>query len=313
MNVFVGLIQGLRECRNAKQFSLKPLTRYFVYYFVSVGLSLGLVATTVGQAQAVGDLGASALPTVVSNFVERFNLNPGEEVTGMLVLEGTGERKQTLSLRVRDMIQVAGEKQYRTAGTFERSNASWITGLPSQVTLEPGERLSLPYRLKMPATQRSDASGTYYSIILIEPVAVDPFVEEDDGSYRAATETTFVLKQRLRYGIQIISETTESGSVALNFVNPALDSKAEGVNLRATLEHRGAQGVRVNVSLELFDSEGNLVSTVMKDDDQYIYPQSSQVINLDLGSVAAGTYDAILIADAGPDNVFGVRYNLEVE
>ena len=290
---------------------------------LSIAIVLAVIGFTVSKAQAPNDLGASALPAVVSNFVERFNLNPGGEVTGTLVLEGTGEREQTVSLHVRDLIEIAGEKQYGTAGSFERSNAAWITGLPSQVSLEPGERLSLPYRLRMPDNA---ANGTFYSIILVEPLVIDPFVEADDDRYTAETETNFVLKQRLRYGIQIITDTTESGAVALNFANPALDKRSssrtssgtgnalrETVNLRATLEHRGNQGVRVNVSLELFDTSGELVAAVVKNDDQYIYPQSSQLINLDLGNVAAGIYDAILIADAGPDNVFGVRYNLEVE
>ncbi|MEZ4631234.1 MAG: hypothetical protein R2880_11080, partial [Deinococcales bacterium] len=124
---------------------------------------------------------------------------------------------------------------------------------------------------------------------------------------------TFVLEQRLRYGIQLISDTTQTGTIALSFAEPALIENAQGVGLQAILEHRGSQGTGISLTLELYDSQGNLITSIIQDTARYIYPQSSQYIYFDLGNLSSGNYDAILIADAGKDNIFGVRYNLEVE
>jgi len=299
---------GLKKDARQIRASRNPVTaELFVTLLFAALTVFNLLSTS--YAQGTGQ----DLPSIESNLVERFNLNPGEEVAGTLVLIGTGEREQTLSIRVRDLIELASEKHYEGLGAFARSNATWVNGLPSQIRLAPGEKISLPYRLLMPNTQgTANQAGTYYSVILIEPITQDPFLNPENSG-KKAEGMNFVLEQRLRYGIQLISDTTQVGTIALDFAEPKLIENEQGVGLQAILEHRGSQGIGVNLTLELYDTQGELVASLVQDTARYFYPQSSQYIYFDLGNLAPGTYDTILIADAGQDNIFGVRYSLEVE
>lgn len=63
--------------------------------------------------------------------------------------------------------------------------------------------------------------------------------------------------------------------------------------------------------LELYDRSGAQVRRLEAQVER-IFPDTSVRQNFDLGKLAPGDYTAVVIVDAGGDDVFGARYILEV-
>ena len=101
-----------------------------------------------------------------SGLTEEVVVSPGEKVTGMITLRNSGETPETVRAYQTDyLFHADGRTVYGEPGSTPRSNASWITIYPTEVTLPPGGEATIHYQIEVPS---ENLAGTYWSMV-IEP------------------------------------------------------------------------------------------------------------------------------------------------
>jgi len=119
------------------------------------------------------------------------------------------------------------------------------------------------------------------------------------------------ISQNIRYGLQIATHIAGTGTRAVNFKDAKLVSGDKGVKtLQLDIENTGDLGIRPEVYVELFNQTG--VSVGKFPGNRYrIYPGTSIRQWIQFPGVAPGDYKAVVVIDAGGDDVFGAQYSLK--
>ncbi|HMK39193.1 MAG TPA: hypothetical protein VK569_07610, partial [Bacteroidota bacterium] len=120
------------------------------------------------------------------------------------------------------------------------------------------------------------------------------------------------VRQTLRYGIQIATHITGTGTRSIKFSQAKLVRGTGGETLlQFDLEDDGTLGFRPEVSVELFDGKG--VSKGKFAGHSYrMYPGTSVRQLIELKGIAPGSYKALVVVDAGGDDVYGAQYTLDI-
>jgi len=240
---------------------------------------------------------ASANVTVDGDLTRLFDTHAGAVITDELELRNPGDTDAQVHIYLTDYAFSAdGTSEYPEPGTLDRSNTEWMSLNTAPVVVPARGSVQLPYSIEVP--DDADA-GSFWSVIMVEQV--QPAPEAGDG----LTLTTVV-----RYGVQVV--TTLSGAPAeLSFVNPAFTSVDGTSQLTVDIENTGLVSLRAGHYVDLFDSAGEALGR-FEGAFRRIHPGTSVRQSFELGSLAAGSYVAVVVADAGGENVFGAQYNLNV-
>lgn len=153
----------------------------------------------------------------------------------------------------------------------------------------------------MTAPEKSDLTGTYWSIIMVEGMAPPDTTKTQKG---------VSINTVLRYAIQVISHIGSTGSQDLQF--PKLNMVKENGNLlQVDIENTGERAVRPEVSLELFNENG-ISQGIIQTDPKRIYPGTSIRSTLKLDGVKPGKYSGILVAKCDEEHIFGTNIDIEL-
>ena len=119
------------------------------------------------------------------------------------------------------------------------------------------------------------------------------------------------IRQTIRYGIQIATHIAGTGQKKINFMDTKLLPNENGKRmLQIDIENAGELYIRPDVYVELFDEKG--VSKGKFPGVRYrLYPGTSVRQLIDISAVSAGTYKAIVVVDAGGEDVYGAEYTLK--
>jgi hypothetical protein len=193
-----------------------------------------------------------------------------------------------------------GRSSFATPGQLPRSNAPWLRLAREQIRLAPGERSSVDYEVSVP--NDAQLTGTYWSAVMVEQIG---------GAEDAPKGEKVQLRQVVRYAIQVITEIGETGTSAIAFSNAHLSNADGKRELSVDLENTGERWLQAQVWLELHDANGHLAG---KYAGQRLrtFPATSVRNHIDLTAVPPGKYVALLIADAGRNDLFGTQLDLDV-
>ena len=226
----------------------------------------------------------------------------------VVVVNGSDTDQQAKAYLADYQFQADGTNEYGTPGASARSNAAWVRFAPSVLTLGPGQTGTVQYTVTVPAGDT--LSGSYWSLLMVE--SVPPDAPESTLGENSA-EPRFGVRPVMRYGIQLASHVRGTGSAQVDFVGTELSALEGGSHrLRVDVANTGTRMMRPEVWAEVFDatggSRGRREGTVSR-----IYPGTSVRQQIDLGPLPAGAYKALVVVDAGGDDVYGAEYVLEVE
>lgn len=250
---------------------------------------------------AIAGAHASAQILVTSPSVQERVARPGEEYAGTIDVRNTSTTAQKVSIRVVDYsFQADGTNRYDSAGTRPRSNAPWLTLTARTLEIPPQQQTTLGYVVRVP---RSDSlHGSYASMVLVTGIPRDePTVSGTRGRANAG------LHSRLSFGVQLATHL--SGSAATQFAMEQLAISAPSSperTLSVTVRNTGERAQRPMMSLELYRADGQLVAS-RKSQRGLIYPGSSVRQEFVLTGIPAGTYRALIQADAGEDDLFALQ------
>ncbi len=257
-----------------------------------------LAATLTAQVSVVGELSQDK------------DVKPGESYSGIIkVRNDTNEPQEAKVYQTDYSFQCDGSNNYGDPGTLPRSNAKWIAFSPSFLTIPPLATMSVNYTVTVPKDMPSDTLvGTYWSMLMVEGIqkgSAESSVPQKDKKAQMG------IMQTIRYGIQIATSIANTGQKKIEFLAVGLDTTGGKRSLRIDIKNTGDNGMRPDVTLELFDQQGTQVGkfTGVK---YRIYPGTSVRQSIDVGSVPHGTYKALVVVDAGGDDIFGGQYTLKL-
>lgn len=267
-------------------------------------LLLMLLSIGIGRAQDPLPSDLSAI-RVTSSTRPELKVQPGEVLTHQVTLENTGQAPSLVDVSKVDFrLDMNGDVVFEQAGTLETSNAAW-TEVASQVEVPPMSTYSLPVAIKVPTDV---AAGSYWSLLFVEPVeAISTARQEGEGGVSASVTVNY------RFGVTLITHVGEPAERVLLFHDPAVvrDEDSGTSSISVTIENTTRFIVAGEAWLELYDQQGSLVQQNARTAFRS-YPGARIRETFDLGALEGETYQAVIIADAGSDDVFGVRYDLDL-
>lgn len=269
---------------------MSSIGKFSVGFFVFLIVS----ATLFGQIQIAGDL-----------TIER-NCRPGDRRQASIIVENTSTEAVDVKVYQNDYVFYAdGTVSYLPPGDLPRSNSRWIGFTPSIVRIPAREQTQISITIEVP--ERLELEGTYWSLLLIEPIP-----DEEDDERDESEEYTLNLKEIVRYGIQVVTTVGTASSPVLAFRNPALYAGVDGRVLEADLENVGEAWIRPVYFCEIYDPLGDMVAKVELP-RRRIYPDTSIRLSFTLPPLESGTHKALVVADAGGDRLYGAQYTLNIK
>ncbi|PIQ61910.1 MAG: hypothetical protein COV99_08170 [Bacteroidetes bacterium CG12_big_fil_rev_8_21_14_0_65_60_17] len=200
-----------------------------------------------------------------------------------------------------------GSNFFGAPGALARSNARWIDLGLSSTSVPPLQTVSIPYAVHVPDSDT--LSGSWWSMIMVEGIPVD---SPESRTNADSTKAEFGIRQITRYGIQVATHITGTGSSLLNIMESTLVKNEQGhAQLDVSIVNNGNRLAQPDIWIELYDAMGNPVG---KRDGfkNRIYPGTSVKQKIVLGSLPQGEYKALVIMDAGMNEVFGAEYTLAI-
>lgn len=267
-------------------------------------ISLRLRLTVLASALAlVAPAAARAQIAVLSSTVEEKTAVPGEKYTGSIVVSNTSSEPQIARIYQTDYRFASdGTAHYDEPGTTARSNAPWVSTQASRVVVPPKSQVLVPYSVAVP--QGDSLRGTYWSLIMVEGAPVDPAAGSAPGKPAVAIGAV------MRYAIQIATHIRNSGTRTVQFASPAATKNANGTAaLDVDMTDTGERAFRPVIWVEVYDAQGTLRAKA-KQTRGLLYPGTSLHQHFELGTLASGTYKAVIFADTGEDSVFATQYTI---
>ncbi len=251
----------------------------------------------------------SAQVSVIGELSQDKDAKPGDSYTGVIVVRNdTNEPQEAKVYQTDYSFQCDGTNNYGDPGTQPRSNAKWVAFSPSYLTLPPLATMAVNYTVTVPKdAEGKKLVGTYWSMLMVEGIqkgSAESSLPQKDKKAQMG------IMQTIRYGIQIATTVAGTGSKKIEFLGAAIDTAGGKRSLRIDIKNTGEIGMRPDVSAQLFDMQGTPLGK-FPGVKYRIYPGTSVRQLIDVTSVPRGTYKALVVVDAGGDDVYGAQYTLK--
>jgi hypothetical protein len=246
---------------------------------------------------------ARAAVSVVGDLSDERNVKPGESYSGTIVVRGMSDVPEEIKIYSADyLFSSDGRSYYNEPGSAARSNARWITFSPVRVLVPPQQDVTINYTVKVPAAD--SLIGTYWSILMIEPI---PKASAEAGG----GERTIGITAVTRYAYQIITNIGDSGTRKIRFFDPAVSIEDTSRIFRVSLENTGERYLRPDMMVQLYDDRGKEYGP-FRSEKLRIFPGCSVKHRFILGDLPKGSYKAVIVADSGEEDLFGINYTIQI-
>jgi len=225
---------------------------------------------------------------------------------GVIIIKNNGEEAQEVRVYQTDYQSFSdGKKLYDDPGKMARSNASWISFTPKQLTVPPEGTSNVNYSIKIPSNKT--LVGTYWSMLMVEVIS-KPSPQEVKS--KEGKLVTVGIKSSVRYGIQIVTNMGDTGNRNLKFLRTKFMKEGRKRNYQIDIENIGQRWLKPLLWIELYNKDGSYIGR-FEGGSVRLYPGSSGRFNVDLSEVPEGRYKALTVADCGGNDFFGATYDLE--
>jgi hypothetical protein len=227
----------------------------------------------------------------------------GQSYEGVITVQNVGKDAREIRVYQNDYrYDAEGAKEYTEAGTAPRSNAKWINFTPRQFMLGPGEKADIHYLITVP--KDSSLTGTYWSMMLVEPVVQINPESMKQGQIR--------ITERVRYGLHMITNVGGGSVRRLAFNKIRLIKTDTSRVMQIDLENTGDSRLYISLWADLYDIQGKHAGKFSADNDAF-YPGTSIRCRIDISKVPPGSYKALIVADGGEEALFGIDYTIKLD
>jgi hypothetical protein len=169
--------------------------------------------------------------------------------------------------------------------------------------------MAVNYTITVPKeTDTNKLVGSYWSMLMVEGIqkgSAESSLPPKDAKAQMG------IMQTIRYGIQLVTTILQTGTKKIQFNSTKIIKKEDDKRiLQIDIENIGEIAMRPDVYVELFNEQGASLGKFPGVKFR-IYPGTSVRQSIDVSSVAQGTYKALVVVDAGGDDVFGSQYTLK--
>jgi hypothetical protein len=242
---------------------------------------------------------------VIGSLARTTTIKPGDAFDGVIFVKNTDKQPADVRLFQSDYLcQADGTNEYGEPGKMPRSNASWITVTPTRLKLAPGETQPVRYKGRAPADAK--LLGTFWSMIIVEPVSLPAITPEGK-----IDQVAVGLQTTIRFAVQIVTELGQGGNRSLQVLDKALVKNEGKRALSLDIGNDGERLLIPTISVELFDQQGASIGRFDAGRSR-IYPACSVRAKVDLTDVPSGKYVAMVLLDSGDTQVMGAQYDLEI-
>jgi hypothetical protein len=238
--------------------------------------------------------------SVHGNTVHEIDGAPGAIRTGTIAITNPTRSPQVARLYLSDyMFYSDGTSRYDPPGSLRRSNSSWIQLGAQELTVPAGTTLPVHYTVRVPGID--SLTGSYWSLIMVEAVSAPSTATRGVG-----------ISANVRYAVQVVTHLANTGQRRFTVRSGKLAPGADGagVALQLDIVNTGERATRFDVTTEVYDSTGTVVSRSQQPRG-LTYPGSSLLHKVELGQLQRGsTYKAVVVIDAGGGSLTGAQYTL---
>ncbi len=254
---------------------------------------------------------AAAQISVRSQLSHDKTVVPGETYTGaILVRNDTDEVQQAKVYQTDYLFYADGTNYFGDPGQLDRSNASWIEVAASSVVIPPRNSMEITYRVTVPEDIDGSApAGSYWSIIMVEGIPKD----SPENIENSLPDNSYGVLQVTRYGVQVASHFNGTSGAELTITESQLSRSDDAeTTLNLAVQNDGHKLVRPDMWVELYGMDGTAFGR-MEGQKSRLYPGTSVTQRIKLGKLDPGSYRALVIMDAGEEDVFGAEFTLNID
>jgi hypothetical protein len=246
--------------------------------------------------------------SVLGELTRKYVVKPGGVYEGTIVLRNKGDKPHDVKIKKKDyLFDREGKNRFEDPPIHPRSNSDWISVSPSKASIPPGESLNVSFKIHIP--QKEDLSGSYWSILMVEPL--EPIVAET--LLRSENKKlTMSLKVVIQHAVQIITDIGDTGTTKIKFVERKIVNKEGKRFIQIDIENVGERWVTFKPIVEIFDQDGKSIGK-FEANRARIFPTCSARFFSDISEVPKGKYKALIVTDDFGEKVFGTRMNLNIE
>ncbi len=239
----------------------------------------------------------------ISSLTHERQAMPGETYSGTIEIVNNSPDAAVVKVYQTDyQFQSDGSNSFGAAGELPRSNAAWVDFSPNRITIPPNSTYLVNYSVKVPAID--SLSGTYWSMMMVEETQT-PAPASSPADQQAA------ISQIVRYGVQCITHIGSTGQPDLKIVDAKLAADSGNVReLMLDVKNDGDRWAVPVVWAELYDQAGKSAGK-FECEKKRIFPGTSVRFKIMLNDSLKGNYKALIVLDAGGEDVIGAKYDLE--
>lgn len=245
---------------------------------------------------------SSASVVITNGLTHSFDMVSGNSQKGYIMLQNVSKKPQRVVVYKNDLsVGCEGDGlAIEEPASTERSNVSWIELSMEERTLAPGEKYSLTYEVQAPA---KNLTGSYWGLLMVE--VKKPI---DTLSSRKGVS----ISSNIRYAVQIITNFTSSKTTDVQFADVGYAEETQSRKLNIRLFNNSERLVSPDVKIEVYDDNGEIIY-YKKADSKKLYPEQCRNFIVPIEDIPSGKYQAVIVADCGESDLFGMTLNLEVD
>ncbi len=257
---------------------------------------LAVVALVLAPATAFAQI------AVIGSTVEERTAAPGESYVGTIVVRNQSTTDQPVRIYQTDYLFFAdGTSHFSDAGTTARSNAPWITPTVRSLLIPPQSEMTVTYTVKVPAAD--SLKGTYWSVVMVEGAP-------NEAGRSSGGRPQVGVGSVMRYAVQVATHLPATGSRKVNFANSKFLTNPDSTqSFELDVQNVGERAYRPALWIEVYDAAGELKANA-RQERGLLYPGTSLKQMFALGTLAPGTYRAVVFADSGEDAVFASQFTI---
>lgn len=234
-----------------------------------------------------------------------YQVSPGEHFTGEIIVSNISNAEpKSVKIYQTDVENFAdGSTVYgEPAGKAPRSNAAWIKFSPEILNILPAGKGTVTFEGTVP----KGLEGSYCSMIMLEKL--DKSSAELAGANVKKGQMAIIIKTR--YAVRITTTVKGTGKKMIKFLQRQLNDKK---SFQVDIESTGSLFFEGAFWVELFNQKGQPAGKFLADRPKNFYPGNSVRFDVNLATVAPGKYTALCALDAGDDDIFGARYQVDLK
>jgi len=237
---------------------------------------------------------------IINGLTHIFTTSAGQVLSGRIELQNNSGEPARVRVYLTDyFFNHTGSTEYLEAGSLQRSNATWIELQAPEVTVPGNSNMTYSFSVAVPSDE--NLSGTYWGVIMVEPM-VDFADEEIEG---------ITVRTKTRYAIQIVTNFGEPESRSIEIVGRSLSNVNGVYSLIMDIKNTSDWWMRPEVSASIYNQTGEVVGEFIGNSLR-LYPQTSGRFVVPFDSLSPGDYRVLALIRDGED-VWGAQYSMKIE